>query len=79
LHFPCGTVFNRVNEFNPQIYAKCQKMMRVVVFIEDPAMIRKIVQTPEFMEPETTVQICHARLAESSIPDKRRTSGTSSR
>jgi len=44
LHFPCGTVFNRVNEFNPQIYAKCQKMMRVVVFIEDPAMIRKIVK-----------------------------------
>jgi len=44
LNFPKGTLFNRVNEVDPLTCPKCRGKMRVIAFIEDPHVVKKILR-----------------------------------
>ena len=56
-----GTLFNWVNEVNPLICPKCQGMMRVVAFIENPDVIKKILKhLGQWDEKRKPLAIAHA-------------------
>lgn len=44
LNLPKGTLLNRVNHVDPLLCPKCSGSMRIISFIEDPKIIKKILQ-----------------------------------
>jgi hypothetical protein len=42
LNFPKGTLFNRVSEVDPLVCPKCNGQMRIIAFIEEEEIIKKV-------------------------------------